>query len=176
MEGGGPGPGGQQAHWAHMSRGNARHVPPDPPIPECPSLLTPLFLLPPPSLLCPWDSHGLRGPQKAGNQTWKPNKPPSAELVGEMPLALPLIPRPKIPRHIHPSSSSPILPPTYASRTPTAGGCPGGKKTRPKSPAGLLGPKWVGEMPVTHLLILWSQRAPPMCLSFSPPASLPPSP
>ena len=39
-------------------------------------------------------------------------------------------------------------------------------------PSRLLGPEWVEQMPSAPLLLLWSRRDPPTCLSCSPLASL----
>ena len=147
LEGGGPGPGPQQAHWAQVDRGNAKHVPPNPLILEGPSPLASL-LLPSPSLLCPWDPHGQRRSWKAEDQTQKPSRLPGAKWAGETPTVPSLIPWPQM---VCLSSSSPLLPPSHAPKTYKAGGGPGDQSTRPGSPAGFPGPKWVGGKRRPHL-------------------------
>ena len=87
--------------------GNARCVPPDPPIWRA-TPRWPLFFFPPslpPMLLRPmWPE----GSWEAGDQTQKPNRLPGAERLGGMPAALHLIPRPSR----VPLSASPTLPPS----------------------------------------------------------------
>ena len=72
LEGGGPGPGLQQAHWALMGRGNPRRISPHPPIPEGPSPLASLLLLPPSSSYAP-GTHVAGG--DAGRQGTRPRSP-----------------------------------------------------------------------------------------------------
>ena len=165
-----------------------------------------LLLLPPASLLFPWDSCGGRGPRKAGDQTWKPNRLPRTKWAGETPVApphlpclfLPLPPMPlgpmwpgggpwragysalgsllgfplsSGPGRFPPTLSACPLPPPPSlpdSRTHEAGGCPRERRTRPGSPAGFLGPEWVGETPATPLLILQLEGFSHPPLLFSP--------
>ena len=71
----------------------------------------PLFFSPPPSYAP--RPHGQRGPWKAGDQTWKPNRLPRAKWAGEMPTRPPLILRSwGFPRHHLSPLSRSSLPPT----------------------------------------------------------------
>ena len=78
----------------------------------------------------PGSPAGFLGPKWAGEMlgTFSPDP-----LVSVVPLPVRL------------SSSSPLLPSSYAPRTNVARGAPGGRRTRPRSPAGSLGPEWAGE-------------------------------
>ena len=82
---------------------------------------------------------------------WEPSKIPRTQVGrGNASCVLPDPPIPEGPSPL----TSPLLPPSYTSRTNAAGGGPGRWRTRPGIPAGFLGPDWAGEMLAVLLPIL----------------------
>ena len=108
-----------------------RDPPPHPPLLYCPCL--------PPTPLGPT----LRGVGLGGQE---PSRLPEARWVGETPAVPLLILRSwRVPSPSVCLFSSSILPPSHASRTHEVVGGPREWRTRPRSPAGLPEPEWVGE-------------------------------
>ena len=105
-----------------------------------------------------------------GIPAWEPARFPGPKWVGQMPSApLPLLQSWRAPPTC--LSCSPlaflVCPRTsVAWRGPWKAGNPDWKLSR------FSGPKWEGQTPSAPLLLLRSWRAPPACLSCSPPASL----
>ena len=167
LEGRGPDPTPQQAHWARVH--SPRSSDPGAPLPIGLSSSSPPSL--PPMPLEPTLPEGI---PEGKVHTWEPNRPPGAEWVVEKPTGPPLIPWPWMVSPFCLSSYFPLLPPSYTPRIPKAIGGLGGQRTRPGSPAGLLGPSWWGKHPL-HLPRSSDLRQsllihPP--LLFSPPSLL----
>ena len=147
MDDRGPGLGPQQAPRARVGRGNARHIPPDPPFLEGPlSSSSPSSAPLAPMPLRLTRSEGAlegRGPGRGAQQA-------SRGLPRWGKRKLHSLPDPPIPEGPSPFAS-PLLSPrlSHAPRIHMARRGPGGQRTRPGTPAGFPGPNWAGEMLAT---------------------------